>query len=132
MSDGLGISVDAAPFLAALAKLGQDVSGPAAGAALLSGAQVLVNEIKAKAPVKTGDYRRSIHAERTGPTEVTIGTNKPQGRRLEYGFNAVDKRGRRYHQAARPHFRPAIDTKGAAAVAEVSKALEAIIAKNGR
>src|SRR5438105_3564682 len=112
MSDGLSISVESGPFLAALRKLGQDLSGPAAGAALMSGAQVIVNEVKAKAPVKTGDYRRSIHAERTGPAEVKIGTDKPQGKRLEYGFNDVDKRGRRYHQPARPHFRPAIDTKG--------------------
>jgi hypothetical protein len=132
MSDGPSISIETGPFMAALQKLGQDLSGPAADAALMSGAQVLVSEIKVKAPVKRGDYRRSIHAQKSGPGEVKIGTDKPQGKRLEYGFNQADKRGRRYHQPARPHFRPAIDTKGAAAVAEVGKALGAIVEKAGR
>lgn len=127
----LEVTIDGTQFLAALKRIGQDLSGPAAGDALMAGALPIVNEIKRRAPVKTGDYRRSIHAEKTGPAEVTLGTDKPQGARLEFGFNGADKRGRRYHQAARPHFRPALDTKAAEAEAAIGTALDAIIAKAG-
>lgn len=61
----------------------------------------------------TGDYRRSITSaiyvsgdgdQFTG----VVGTNKPQGRRLEFGFVGVDALGRHYNQPPYPHFRPAI------------------------
>jgi hypothetical protein len=61
----------------------------------------------------TGDYRRSITTaiyvspDRSGILAV-VGTNKPQGRRLEYGFIGVDALGRHYNQPPYPHFRPAI------------------------
>lgn len=64
--------------------------------------------IKARAPVRTGDYRRSWSTRRNAKT-VTVGTNKPQARRLEYGFVGADSLGRHYNQAPRPHLRPAMD-----------------------
>jgi hypothetical protein len=38
-----------------------------------------------------------------------VGTNKPQGRRLEFGFVGEDSLGRSYDQAPLPHFGPALD-----------------------
>jgi hypothetical protein len=60
----------------------------------------------------TGDYRRSI-GRRTSSTpagsEGQVGTNKPQGRRLEHGFSGADSLGRVYDQPPYPHFGPALD-----------------------
>ena len=60
----------------------------------------------------TGDYRRSITLQvvRTGNTETAyVGTNLPQGRRLEFGFHGTDSLGRVYNQQPYPHFGPALD-----------------------
>jgi hypothetical protein len=59
----------------------------------------------------TGDYRRSITSDvrREGGTAIaTVGTTRPQGRRLELGFVGVDALGRHYNQPPFPHFRPAL------------------------
>ena len=62
----------------------------------------------------TGDYRRSITATRGAEGfgamlgGWTVGTNAPQGPRLEYGFVGTDRAGRRYNQPAFPHFGPAV------------------------
>ena len=60
----------------------------------------------------TGDYRRSITGEverrESGAVIGTVGTSKPQGRRLEMGFVGMDRLGRHYHQSPFPHFRPAL------------------------
>lgn len=68
---------------------------------------------------QTGDYRRSItwrYARLPGVVTSVVGTNAPQGRRLEFGFapgiapqNGVDVLGRRFEQPPRPHFGPAAD-----------------------
>lgn len=62
--------------------------------------------------VKSGDYRRSwnttISAEK-GSTIATVGTNKPQGRRLEFGFVGADRTGRVFNQPPFPHVGPAVD-----------------------
>ena len=65
--------------------------------------------------VITGDYRRSIAATRGGAVGFggvlggwTVGTNAPQGPRLEYGFVGQDRAGRHYNQPAFPHFGPAV------------------------
>jgi hypothetical protein len=71
-------------------------------------AHVLEARIKSRAPVRTGDYRRSWTTELRGKTAV-VGTNKPQGRRLEFGFVGADSLGRHYNQAPQPHVRPSID-----------------------
>jgi hypothetical protein len=60
----------------------------------------------------TGDYNRSISLQMSGNAFVstaTVGTNKPQGRRLEFGFVGQDSLGRNYNQPPYPHFRPAMD-----------------------
>jgi len=80
--------------------------------------QLLRTRVMAKASGRpgpntiTGDYRRSISMqveEVPGRTTVTVGTNAPQGRRLEFGFNGVDSLGRAYNQPPFPHWGPAID-----------------------
>lgn len=62
---------------------------------------------------QTGDYRRSITRQTsisaTG-IRVEVGTNSPQGRRLEFGFWGMrDSLGRLFHQSPYPHFGPAAD-----------------------
>jgi len=59
----------------------------------------------------TGDYNRSISRQTTVTrtrARAEVGTNKPQGRRLELGFHGTDSLGRRYEQRAYPHFGPAL------------------------
>jgi hypothetical protein len=87
-------------------------------AAVLAGAQLLLTRIKANASGRpgpnapTGDYRRSwtIADVQTGPgwAVASVGTNAPQGRRLEFGFHGVDSLGRKYNQPPYPHVTPAI------------------------
>lgn len=61
--------------------------------------------------LRSGDYKRSIekyvHMSVSGKSIVgRVGTDSPYARRLEYGFVGVDRLGRNYNQAPRPHFRP--------------------------
>lgn len=74
--------------------------------------------------VITGDYRRSWTHQVHQQGNTTIGevyTNKPQARRLEYGFMDMrDRLGRLFHQKPRPHVQPALD----AATPEIIKTLE--------
>lgn len=56
----------------------------------------------------TGDYNRSITL-RVGILWADVGTDKPQGRRLELGFVGVDALGRVYDQPPYPHFSPGLD-----------------------
>lgn len=62
--------------------------------------------------VITGDYRRSWNARFTtgagGYLVGDAGTSKPQGPRLELGFNGVDSIGRHYNQPPFPHVGPAV------------------------
>jgi hypothetical protein len=75
----------------------------------------------------TGDYRRSwgppsiINAGDSYSVEV--GTNAPQGRRLEFGFHGVDSLGRHYDQPAFPHVGPAVDAIAPVLAAELTKAV---------
>ncbi len=60
----------------------------------------------------TGDYNRSISrltVRRAASSTTYVGTNKPQGARLEFGFVGSDSLGRNYNQKAYPHFGPALD-----------------------
>jgi hypothetical protein len=59
----------------------------------------------------TGDYRRSWTTEYGffhGDRAAVVGTNAPQGRRLENGFVGTDSLGRHYNQPPYPHVRPAM------------------------
>lgn len=60
----------------------------------------------------TGDYRRSwttTYDVGFGGIRAVIGTNRPQGRRLEYGFVGADRIGRVYNQPPFPHASPGFD-----------------------
>jgi hypothetical protein len=79
---------------------------------------ILNTTIKAKASGRpgpnapTGDYRRSwVHTftNTIGGGTSTNGTNKPQARRLEFGFTGTDSIGRSYDQPPYPHVGPAKD-----------------------
>lgn len=78
--------------------------------------QILVTRVQAKASGRpgpnapTGDYRRSWNVQFRrvgGALEADAGTNKPQGRRLEFGFHGEDSLGRNYDQPPYPHVWPA-------------------------
>lgn len=59
----------------------------------------------------SGDYRRSWGTRYTKGADVmmaSVGTNMPQGRRLEYGFVGADSLGRVYNQPPYPHVGPAV------------------------
>lgn len=120
------IEVEISPGLQAkLSAIAAAFGGDAGNVALMAGAQIVVNSAREKAPVLTGTLRRSIRAEAvTGG--VVVGTELPYARRIEFGFNGTDSRGRTYHQAPRPYPRPALDENKArvmAAVAEAAKDL---------
>lgn len=87
-------------------------------ATLIHHGQLLQTRVMAKASgrpgpnIVTGDYRRSIGLEEIfapGITAVSVGTNAPQGARLEFGFHGTDSLGRHYDQPPYPHFGPAVD-----------------------
>ncbi|MEV5915841.1 HK97 gp10 family phage protein [Streptomyces chartreusis] len=63
--------------------------------------------------VITGAYRGSWKGEPFGVPDgggVEVGTRKPQGRRLEYGFmNMYDSIGRFYRQPPFPHVGPSVN-----------------------
>lgn len=63
----------------------------------------------------TGDYRRSWGLEMSGNGAVsiaTVGTNRPQGPRLEFGFYGEDSLGRTVASPPYPHAGPAVDEVG--------------------
>ncbi|WP_432034427.1 HK97 gp10 family phage protein [Streptomyces antibioticus] len=81
-------------------------------------AMLLETRIKAKASGRpgpnapTGDYRRSwTHEVSSDGVSVTavVGTNRPQARRLEFGFVGQDSLGRVYNQPPFPHVGPAVE-----------------------
>lgn len=77
----------------------------------------------------TGDYRRSITLSvvRAGRMSIAeVGTNRPQGRRLEFGFVGEDSLGRRYNQPPYPHFGPALDGIRAEYVAALDAVVRAV------
>jgi hypothetical protein len=77
-------------------------------------AMLLETRIKAHASGRpgprapTGDYRRSWTTRHYGGAS-TVATNKPQARRLEFGFQGPDRLGRVYNQPPYPHVGPAVD-----------------------
>lgn len=72
----------------------------------------------------TGDYRRSWSVQPINPTTVSVGTNKPQGRRLEFGFYGVDALGRHYQQPPFPHVAVSVDEAEPAILTMVRAAVE--------
>ncbi|MFF2731778.1 HK97 gp10 family phage protein [Streptomyces sp. NPDC058008] len=81
--------------------------------------------------VITGAYRNSWETTtRRLPygASCTIGTNAPQGRRLEFGYMGMtDSIGRTYHQPPFPHVGPAIDYIGATLMMEMRYAVAEVL-----
>ncbi|MFI8085934.1 HK97 gp10 family phage protein [Kitasatospora sp. NPDC086009] len=111
---------DPADLAAAFDKAAERV-GPAVTSLVRHQATLLRQQIRARASgrpgpnVITGGYRDSwtIEAGAAGElAEAAVGTRKPYGRRLEFGFSGVDSLGRRYNQPPFPHVGPALDTFG--------------------
>lgn len=105
---------------------------------LMAGGLLLEANIKARTSGRpgpravTGDYRRSWNTRNVGSIlkpRVSVGTNKPQANRLEFGFTGVDALGRRYDQPPYAHAGPAAAQSEAAVlgvvVSTVNKALGA-------
>lgn len=73
----------------------------------------------------TGDYRASWNAlpthEAAGRVSWSVGTDRAQAARLEYGFVGPDSLGRVYDQQPYPHMGPAYD--------EIAPVFEAAMAK---
>jgi len=77
--------------------------------------------------VITGDYRRSWTTRNTplaGGAKANVGTNRPQARRLEYGFVGVDSLGRRYNQRPFPHVGPAFEATERGFIADLSDTMD--------
>ncbi|MEU9947104.1 HK97 gp10 family phage protein [Streptomyces sp. NPDC047939] len=95
-----------------------DRLGPAVGRRVVHTAELGRGMIRANATgrpgpnVITGRYRSSweVTARRIPyGAQCTIGTNAPQGRRLEFGFwDMTDSIGRHFYQPPYPHVGPAV------------------------
>jgi hypothetical protein len=84
-------------------------------------AMLLETRVKANASGRpgpnapTGDYRRSWTSDVAhvgGDIVGTVGTNRPQARRLEFGFVGEDRLGRVFNQRPYPHLGPAVSLIG--------------------
>lgn len=78
----------------------------------------------------TGDYLRSWNVQMQGNADyarANVGTNAPQGRRLEYGFVGADSLGRVYNQPPFPHVGPAVDATAEPFIAAIEAAAIASI-----
>lgn len=80
--------------------------------------------------VITGAYRNSWRPETHRipyGAICTLGTDAPQGRRLELGFNGTDSLGRSYNQPPFPHVQPALPFIGATLMATTRLALTEVL-----
>lgn len=81
--------------------------------------------------VITGKYRSSWEVVgRALPhgAQCTIGTNAPQGRRLEYGFwDMTDSIGRHFYQPPYPHVGPAVPRMEAVLREQMLSAVEEVL-----
>lgn len=80
--------------------------------------------------VITGAYRTSWRPETHRipyGAICTLGTDAPQGRRLEFGFNGTDSLGRTYNQPPFPHVQPALPFIEATLMATMRLALTEVL-----
>ncbi|MCI3279092.1 hypothetical protein [Streptomyces cylindrosporus] len=81
--------------------------------------------------VISGDYRNSWQPAPVVPLPYgamcTIGTDRPQGRRLEWGFVGTDSLGRSYDQPPFPHVEPAIGFIGETLLAQMRLAVAEVL-----
>lgn len=78
----------------------------------------------------TGDYVRSwTHRIVDNGRQVsgTVGTNKPQARRLEHGFTGADRLGRVYNQPPYPHVLPAMQATEPQMIAALRDVVRAML-----
>ncbi len=119
-----------------LAGLSRAARGEALKHALISGALLLRNDAKGRAPYRTGNLRRSLHVggegveagttgtdiggQVVGPdyAEVVVGTNVEYAIFLELGTSRM---------AARPYLRPAVDAQRGAVAREIADALRDLL-----
>ncbi|MEU5660077.1 HK97 gp10 family phage protein [Streptomyces sp. NPDC047737] len=113
-----------------------DNLGPAVRRRLVHTAELGRGMIRANATgrpgpnVITGKYRSSWEVVgRAIPygAQCTIGTNAPQGRRLEFGFVGPDSLGRVYNQPPFPHVGPAVPRMEAVLQEQMRAAVEEVL-----
>ena len=107
---------DLAPRLEqAAARVGPETNRTVQQQARLLRAMIRFNASGRPGPnIITGDYFDSWETPQPFPVPdgggAVVGTKKPQGRRLEYGFmNRYDSLGRFYRQPPFPHVEPAVN-----------------------
>ena len=130
----MGVKIYGGRELAAKLKtLSDGVAGRALERAATSGALLIQNAAKTKAPFRTGNLRRSIHTETKERSRtkavVQVGTDVVYGPRIEFGFSGTDKRGRRYNQPPHPYLRPAMDEQKDNVAREAGEALKILLGK---
>ncbi|WP_329126024.1 hypothetical protein [Streptomyces sp. NBC_01353] len=129
--DQLGDRLDAAA----------DAIGPAIERRMKHVGTLGVGKIKANASGRPGpmvrnsavpNYRDSwkdAHHPIPHGAMCTIGTTKPQGRRLEFGYwDMTDSIGRHFFQPAYPHVQPALPFIGAVLREQMGLAVEEVLA----
>lgn len=128
----MGITVTGASEVAAGFQTAAAALPEALGEALEGYGDTLAESVRAHASgrpgpeVQTGEYVASIGVQTSGggtSRSVEVGTDEPQGFRLELGYHGTDSLGRQYDQPPYPHFGPAVDeTEGA-----LDAALDAVL-----
>lgn len=128
-----------AEIAAKLKRLSDDVAGKALENAVVSGALLIQNAAKKKAPVRTGNLRRSIHigghsdqSELADSTGGDLGGNKNDGKSAEVlvGTDVVYAASHEFGRgnlAARPYMRPALDENKEKVVKEIGEALKDLL-----
>lgn len=118
MTTGINVEVFGAQYVAARLYAAPAEIALKANASVRHYGQLLLTRIRANASGRpgpnaiTGDYRRSWTMQVVsglGIYTAWVGTNAPQGRRLEYGFHGADSLGRNYDQPPYPHVEPAVN-----------------------
>lgn len=117
MADGFHVFTNAEEIAAALGVRAERVRATMR-ASTQHAALLLETRIKAHASgrpgpnVITGDYRASWTTQQVGGgvdgASYRVGTDRPQARRLEFGFFGMDALGRHYEQRPYPHVQPAL------------------------
>jgi hypothetical protein len=83
--------------------------------------------------IQSGEYRGSWRMEfrsnAKGYAVATVGTDSPQGYRLEMGFQGTDSLGRVFDQQPNPHVEPATAEVREVFVGQVARAVDAWAAK---
>lgn len=107
---------------AAFQRLDRATKGKILENAVRSGANPILNDAIPRAPVVTGNLRRSLHIEIVNASdthcEAEIGTDVEYASYVEFGTA---------RQTAKPYLRPAFDTQVNTAKQEIADALKAQI-----